>query len=93
VATAAALVVRNAVRVWWLYHAEGVHSLRPAMVRPMAVTSLLVLGGYALLGSYVTSAAGVLVALAAVVATYVGVMYVLGDVGREDRSLAGTLVG
>jgi O-antigen/teichoic acid export membrane protein len=93
VATAAALVVRNAVRVWWLYHAEGVHSLRTAMLRPMAVTGLLVLVGYALFGSYVTSAAHVLVALAAEVAAYVGVMYAFSDLGREDRSLVRTLVG
>jgi O-antigen/teichoic acid export membrane protein len=92
VATAAALIVRNAVRVWWLYHAEDVHSLRGPMLRPMAVTTALVLGGYALAGRHVSSPAGVVVALGTVVAVYVGAMYLLGDVAHEDRDLLRTVV-
>lgn len=93
VATAAALVVRNVVRVWWLYRAESVHSFRGPMLRPMALTAAVVLAGDALVGGYVTTGAEVLVGLAVIVATYAGTMYLLGDVAREDRDLLRTVVG
>lgn len=87
-ATAAALVLRNGGRVLLLYYLAGVHSAHPPMLRPMAATSIVAAGAYALgLPAAVTGGTGVAAGFLGLVAAYLAAVVLGGDVGPEDARM------
>lgn len=86
-ATAAALVTRNAIRVWLVYRFSGAHSFEAPMLVPMGITFGAALAFFVGAGGWVDSAVRVLPFLAGLFAVYFGSMVGLGYVEPADREL------
>lgn len=90
-ATAVALVTRNFIRVSILYSASGIHSFKPPMVVPMAITTVLGGVGYYLGGHVIHAPFHLLSVVAGILVVYGGSMVALGYVDTADRRLLGRI--
>lgn len=86
-ATAAALVVRNAIRVAIVYRVSGAHSLEAPMLVPMGITLGAALSAFVVAGDWIGSGFRLLPFLAALFGVYFGSMIGLGYVEPTDREL------
>ena len=93
VATAVALVVRNAIRVVLVYRFSGAHSLRAPMLVPMAITVAAAVLVARAVGDAVASPLGLVPFLAGLFVVYYGAMVGLGYAEPADRELLARVRG
>ncbi|WP_058365147.1 flippase [Haloparvum sedimenti] len=93
VATAVALVVRNAIRVVLVYRFSGAHSLRAPMLVPMGITVAAAVLAALAAGDAVASPLGLVPFLAGLFAVYYGAMVGLGYTEPADRELLARVHG